>query len=59
MFQAKLKYCPVYFGVLLYSSVYGMHEPVWEASLSQCWTVFFVRNLGPKTFLLGPFCDIL
>jgi hypothetical protein len=52
MFQAKHKYCPVYIGVLLYSSVYGLHVPVLLASSSSSssrfWTVFLSETWTPK-----------
>jgi len=48
MLQAKRIYCPIYFGILLYSSVYGLHMPVLVASLSRFWTVFLAETWTPK-----------
>ena len=38
----------MYFGVLIYSSVYGLHVPVLLASSSRFWTVFLSETWTPK-----------
>jgi hypothetical protein len=48
MFHAKRKYCPMYFGVLIYSSVYGLHVPVLLASLSRFWKAFLSETWTTK-----------
>jgi len=48
MFQAERRYCPMYFGVLLYSTVYGLHVPVLLASSSRFRTVFLLETWTPK-----------